>query len=178
MSDFTDFRRLMMKVWKESGQCEESRVEIDRCTCIPELVQLWKRYWGNMADEVPQPFVRMLARHYEEYAVEINKAGVYFNEIAPRGFCIIGDMPHTFVEPLVAHSSLLPTHVYILGRAHVVLSGISQGYMDCAEGLLELRGMASATVRNGHTIATGQSRLVTASTYERRDGAKVYVSKK
>lgn len=174
MSDFTTFRNLVRKVQKQTGQCDESLKDFEQCSTIPQLVQVWKKYWSNLLDEAPTQLLQMFDRHYEKYADGINAAGVYYNEAAPHAMCLIGDMPETFLgEPLEVNSEAIPTHVYVLGRARVTLRGVTRAYVNNPAAVIELKDITSANVVAGHAIARDRSRLTTAGSFERYNAAVV-----
>lgn len=175
---FNRFKKIMQQVQSHTGECAESVADFDQCRTIPELVQVWKKYWGNLIDEAPAELIAALDAHYKDYADEINKAGVWYNELAPRGLCVIGNMPYTFADqPLIANSSIIPMKLYVLGAANVQIHGITQAYVNNPDAIIELFDRTSATVRNcSHATAHNQSRITISDPSKATilDAAKLY----
>lgn len=171
---FEHFRKVVLSVLSQSGNCEESQAAIRACATIPELVQVWKKYWSGVIEEVPTQFIAALEEIYPIYAEQINSAGVWYNEIAPQGMCVIGNVPASFDAPFVADSQFNPIRVYVLGRAKVIARGITQVYCNCADAEIELHDSAKGTVSHGFARAFDRSTLVTADRYEQHDKAQIF----
>lgn len=168
------FSKLVQQVQAHTGNCQESIDDFKACTNIPELVQVMKKYWATLIDEAPQQLKAVFAANYKTYAAEINKAGLYYNEIPPRGIVLIGDMPKSFKNPIEVHSSMKSLHVYVVGKAHVRLYGDARCYCNCPDAVIELRDISVANVRAGRAIARNQSNLtIIGKDYEQYDAAHV-----
>lgn len=171
---FEHFRKVVLSVLSQSGNCEESQADVKACTTIPEIVQVWKKYWSGVIDEVPTQFIAALDEIYPLYADQINAAGVWYNEVASQGMCVIGNLPTSFDSPLVAESEFTPVRLYVLGRAKVIARGITQIYSNCAEAEIDLHDSSTGTVTRGFARAYDRSTLITADRYEQHDKAKIF----
>lgn len=166
--ELESFRQVTADVLACSGNCEASRAMLAAATSIPMVVQMWRSYWQGVLDEVPAETVAAFEAHYASHRDEINSAGVYFNEDGPReAIVLVGNLSHTLDGPSPAPLPLSRCgHIYVLGRAHVVVSDTAAAHCDHPAAVLELRGHARGELRRGRAVAYEYSRLFVSGVAE------------
>lgn len=158
---FLRFQQMCIDILAKSGNCKESQSFFRNATTVPELVSAWKRYWDGLLHEVPELVIDAFRKNYDIYRKDINRAGVYYNEVppisAPPSIILIGDND-------IWKSKFLPCleiegrhRVYVLGNMEVWAMDSCNLTVNSDSAMVRLFDACRANVEKGKVIAWNRS---------------------
>lgn len=163
------FKTLCVNILAQSGNCQESQHAFKSTQSIPEMCEVWRKYWHGLITEVPQQVIDAFRAVYPEFKTDINQGGIFYNEDSSTGTVLVGDTD----EEIHLYSS---RKIYVLGKAHVILHNAATALVMNEGCKVELLDGSKATIKAGYGIARNYAHLVTCKEAECYDQSVVFMT--
>lgn len=163
------FKTLCVHILAQSGNCQESQHAFKSTQSIPEMCEVWRKYWHGLITEVPQQVIDAFKAVYPEFKADINQGGIFYNEDSPTGTVLVGDTG----EEIHLYSS---RKIYVLGKARVILHNAATALVMNEGCKVELLDGSKATIKAGYGIARNYAHLVTCKEAECYDQSVVFMT--
>ncbi len=154
---FLRFQQMCIDILAKSGNCAESQSFFRNATTVPEIVSAWKRYWDGLLHEVPELVIDAFRKNYGIYREDINRAGVYYNEVppisAPPSIILVGDKDAAFSEDTSCLEIDGRHRVYVLGNREVLAMDSCNLTVNADGATVRLFDACRANVEKGKVIA-------------------------
>lgn len=146
----TKCEELMLK----TTNCPSFHDRLEEAKSATEAVAVFRLFWQNVVDQIPDDFLAMMDEYYQAYREDIVAAGVYYNESPSNPLNAIVFVGNSDEKISVSEGK---PKVVVLGKAEVAVGDHVRCECHNADASVTCQGYSRLRLVSGTAYAFGRS---------------------